>query len=445
MQAWPPRARWVACATAALGGGAVSVLVALHQQPFFAIADADKYLRIAAGHSREVMQPFPSRQLSPLLAATLAKLFHTGVERGFLVETALALPAFLYCVVALAARTAAPRWLLAAVVLVPSYMTLVQDLAYPDLLYAALLAITLLFVDRGRFFAAALMLFPLMLTRESTSLTLLCFLAGCWGALRWRDRLTAVLSAAAGSVVVARLAAGSLPNADHLPPSLYLLAKLPWNFLRNVLGIVPWSDANTDNCRVPIWSFPFHFGPVHALGICGLSFQPQLVALQVTLTNFGLLPLLAALLCWRYRSSPARTEGRPDPLLRFCLLYGGISFLLSPLLGAGFVHLVGYAWPLFLVAVPRLFNKFAMPLPTRRRALAVMGFLAVHLALYPLGYVPWLVPGILADLALWTVAAVLLRVWLERPHPGPAAPPDSGLRKGPGSVPIHSSRVVKSA
>jgi hypothetical protein len=179
-----------------------------------------------------------------------------------------------------------------------------------------------------------------------------------------------------------------------------------------------------------------------------MSFQPQLVALQVTLTNFGLLPLLAAVLWWRHRRSPARTEDHPSPLLRFCLLYGGISFLLSPLLGAGFVHLVGYAWPLFLVAVPRLLGEFqtelAMALATRRRSLAVMGFLAVHLALYPLGYVPWLVPGILADLALWTVAAALLRIWLEIPPTGPAPTPDSGLRNGAESVPIHSSGVVKS-
>ncbi len=282
-------------------------------------------------------------------------MLHLSIHGGFFVEAGISLLVLLAVVCWLMLGTAAPRWMLVAVVVVPTWVTLVQNLVFPDLFYAALLALMLLLLAREHLFAAALMMFPLMLTRESTSLTLLCFLLAAWSSLRWRDRIAAVVAAVAGSVVVSRLAAGAQPNVEHLPEAIYMLAKIPWNFLRNVLGVLPWSDANTELCKVPVWSFPFHFGPVHALGVCGVSFHQQLVAIDVTLGNFGLLPMLLVWLWWRGR----RDEGQKRSLLlRFTLLYGAVSFLLAPVIGAGFLHLVGYAWPLFLVALPQLFAPF---------------------------------------------------------------------------------------
>ena len=176
---------------------------------------------------------------------------------------------------------------------------------------------------------------------------------------------------------------------EHLPGALYMLAKIPWNFLRNVLGVLPWSDANSELCKVPVWSFPFHlpfhWGSVHALGVCGVSFQQQLVALDVTLGNFGLLPLL---LLWLWLRIPRQRNANNDRsvLLRFALLYGAVSFLLAPVLGAGFLHLVGYAWPLFLVALPRLFAPCDPTSWTDRRSWAAVGFFVVHLAVCGAAY-----------------------------------------------------------
>jgi|GEM_PF-1558849 len=487
MRAWSARQRALAVAAATVVGTAVAWAVALHQQPFFAIADADPYLRIAAGRNAEVMQPFPSRQLGALLAAGLARLVHTRLEHGFLAEAALALPLLLATVGWLAARTAAPRWVLAALALTPFWMDQLQQLVYPDLVYAALLAVLMLLMQRGWLLAAAAMMFPLMLARESTSLTLLCFLAATWRAGRRRTyavRVGVALAAfVAGGRVVALLAAHSLPNPEHLPPTLYMLAKLPWNFLRNVLGVQPWSDANTDLCRVPAWSLPvhldaLHMGSVHALGVCGVSFSQQAVELQVLLMRFGLLPLLAAALLWRAsrgwggRADAQQVASRQgyvalsalqlrDPLLRFAVLYGGLSLLLAPLVGAGFVHLFGYAWPLFLVAAPRLMVTAPRPYPAAaplglvsagrsRHAIdaelgPAMGFLGLHLALYPLALQPYRLPGIAAALAIWAAGAWLLWRGLLTPGGPPEHPLEIALRKAPGRVPMHSSSVVKSS
>jgi hypothetical protein len=275
-----------------------------------------------------------------------------------------------------------------------------------------------------------------MLTRESTSLTLLCFLQAAWSSLRWRDRITAAVAAIAGTVVVGRLAAGAQPNVEHLPEAIYMLAKIPWNFLRNVLGVLPWSDANTELCKVPAWSFPFRFGPVHALGVCGFSFHQQLVAIDVTLGNFGLLPMLLVWLWWRGRQGPERSL-----LLRFTLLYGAVSFLLAPVIGAGFLHLVGYAWPLFLVALPQLFAPFPATTGTGRRATAAVSFCAVHLAVCGAAFWTAFLPGIGVKLALWVLGFLLLRIWSPEAETGPVL----RLSRRRKHAQIHSSSMVKSA
>jgi hypothetical protein len=124
------------------------------------------------------------------------------------------------------------------------------------------------------------------------------------------------------------------------------------------------------------------------------------------MTQFGLLPLLAAFLWWRHR----RFAGR-SPLLRFTLLYGAASFLLGPMLGNWILHLVGYGWPLFLVALPLLFNEFAATPRSIKQMLAGVGFFAAHLCVCAAAHWQAWLPQIGLELVLWAVGFVLLRVW----------------------------------
>jgi hypothetical protein len=57
----------------------------------------------------------------------------------------------------------------------------------------------------------------------------------------------------------------------------------------------------------------------------------------------------------------AREGGGPgfSVAYRFSVLYGTITFLIAPLLGASTDRLVEYAWPLFLVALPWLLAQTA--------------------------------------------------------------------------------------
>jgi hypothetical protein len=418
------RTRIIAGVVAVLSSAALALVIVAHMEPLFAVSDAPFYVSIAKGDTAHVMQPWASRQLGALLVAAMAHVLHWTIERSFILEGVLSLLITLGAIYGLMLYTAAPRWMLLAVAVLPSWIPLVQYLALPDLWYAALLAIVFLLLARGQFTAAALMMFPLMLSRESTSLTLVCFLAAGWKRLHWGQRIAAIAAAGAGSAVVGRLTASSQANIEHLPEAIYMFAKVPWNFMRNVVGVVPWSNVDTDLCRVPVWSMRFHYHSVQRVGVCGFSWMQQLVSLEVVLTSFGLLPLLLGFLWWRHRRFPARSF-----LLRFSLLYGAACMVLAPVLGAGFQHLEGYAWPLFLVALPLLFDEFpgaefsitqaSLGLTPRfsvkRREAASAGFFALHVTACAISYWLTLLPQIAAGAGLWIAGFLLLRQWWGTP------------------------------
>jgi hypothetical protein len=413
MRLWSRRARLVAGAVLVAVSAVLIFTIVAHMEPLFSVSDAFFYLSIARGDTAHVMQPWASRQLGALVVTALAHVLHCSVEDGFVVEGVVSLLFTLGAVYWLMLRTAAPRWMLIAVAVLPSWIPLVQYLALPDLWYAALLAVVFLLLARGQFMAAAVMMFPLMLSRESTSLTLLCFLAAGWRRIHWRQGVAAVVSAAAGSAVILHLTADSPSNIEHLPETIYLLAKAPWNFVRNVVGLTPWSNVYPFLCRVPVWSMPFHYKDVQRVGICGFSWGQQLVAVQVVLTSFGLLPLLLGFLWWRHR----RVAGR-SVLLRFSLIYGGACLVLAPVLGAGFQHLAGYAWPLFVVALPLLFDEFRQQQSDgalrRRQVLGSVAFFLLHLAACGASYWLGLLPQIVVGLGLWVAGFVALRAWWGR-------------------------------
>jgi len=371
----------------------------------FVVPDSTFYMRMAGGGTGLVMQPFASRQLGALFVGAVAHLFHLTVEQSFLVETLLSFAAILSVVYGLMLQTAAPRWMLIAIALVPFWAGQMQYLVLPDMFYSALLAVLLLLLAQRRMMLAALMMLPLMLARESTSLTLLCFLAAAWSTLRWRERVVAALASVVGSVAVAHLTQGSAPNVEQIPQALYILAKVPWNFLRNIAGVLPWSNVNSELCTVPRWSVPVHFHALQAVGVCGVSHVGQKFVLHAALTEFGLLPLMAAFFWWKQRHSGTRS-----PLLRFTLLYGAASFVLAPLLGNWVAHLAGYGWPLFFVALPMLMAESDRSV---QQVYAGAGVLAMHLAVCALSHLE-LVPGawlseVYAELALWAFGLALLR------------------------------------
>ena len=398
---------------AAVVGTAVPIAVAaaLWMGHIFDQADAGHYLNLAAG--RPALLPFASRQLGPLLVRGLVTLTHFSVEQAFFLEGTLALLFFVGTVAFLLVRSRSPRWMVPALAGMYFWTLVYNGLVLPDLFYAALLCVFLLLLRERRLLAAGLMLFPLALARESTLLTLMCLLAAGWRRLRWYEAAAAVVSAGAGIGLAKHLAANALPNTEGISPGLYLIAKLPWNLLKNFFGIDLWANVYR-SCPVPRWQMPLHLGPLTAVGVCRFGWRYPVWLAFEAMAVFGLLPLLLVKL--RRVRVPAQ-DGRGQVLLRFCVVCGVISVAMAGLLGEAFGRLFGYSWPLFLVALPMLLGASGANF---RGVWAAPVFLLLHLSLTWLNvqlHQPLLV---VPALALYGLGWWLLRVSWQGALPRPA-------------------------
>jgi hypothetical protein len=86
-------------------------------------------------------------------------------------------------------------------------------------------------------------------------------------------------------------------------------------------------------------------------------------------------------------------------------------------LGTWFTRLIGYAWPIFFVALPLLFDRVREKSAKTSRDLAALGFFGVHMLVSCLAY-PWFwLAQVSADLVLWTLGFFLLRHWLVEEDP----------------------------
>ncbi len=350
----------------------IAVAAALWMGHIFTQADTTHYLNLAAG--RPALLPFASRQLGPLLVRGLVRLTHLSVEQAFFLEGTLALLFFVGTVAVLLVRSRSPRWIVPALAGMFFWTLVYNGLVLPDLFYAALLCVFLLLLRKQRLLAAGLMLFPLAVARESTLLTLVCLLAAGWRRLRWSEAAMAIVSAGAGIELAKHLAANALPNTEGISPGLYLIAKLPWNLLKNFLGVDLWANVYR-SCPVPRWQMPLHLGPLTAIGVCRFGWRYPVWLAFEAMATFGLLPLLLLKL---RRTGVPPSDSREQMLLRFCVVYGVISFCMAGLLGEAFGRLFGYSWPLFLVALPMLLGTSGANFSSNRAAGA---FLLLHLSL----------------------------------------------------------------
>ncbi len=317
-------------------------------EPPFSMSDVEAYVSMAQGRFASVHQPFASRPLAPLMARALAAGLHQSIQHGFLILGWIAFLFTLAVVFFFAVGSSLPRWMLPMLVTLSFWPGLLHAFPMPDLPYAALLCCLLLCLFRRHYWLAALSLFPLMLARESTMLVLFCLLGAAWQELRPWGALLALASTLAGAVMVRHLSAGAASNVEHLPSVVYMAAKVPWNLLRT-LGIVPWSNLFPYLCGTPARAYALHLGPLQSVGLCGVSSSSPFFACFALFTIFGLLPSLVVIFLF----DRSRWQRLP-PMERFCVVYGGIAFLLAPALGTGYERLFGYGWPLFLVALPRL-------------------------------------------------------------------------------------------
>jgi hypothetical protein len=340
--------------------------------------DSEWYLLIAQGRTAEAIQPFTARQLDPLLARAISAGLHVNLLSGFLAVGLASLFVTALLVGGMLSRRGAGTLGLVSVAALYFWPALFGSFMLPDTLSAALLACFLFCLWKEQWLWAAACLMPMFVARESTILVLLCLLAVGWQRLRWPVVSAALAASAAGLAIVRSLSAHGMPNREHLNPLLYMVGKIPWNFFANVFAMQPWSAAVASSCAVPRYStnlpFGLKIGGSALVGLCGWDPAWQANSLLVALCSFGLLPLVTVYLL-RYHRASLWTD---DLFTRFCVIYGGLCFLIAPLLGHTVERLFLYGWPIFLLVTPvatlRAFGS------ANWKSGLVLGLLAIHFA-----------------------------------------------------------------
>jgi len=246
-----------------------------------------------------------------------------------------------------------------------------------------LLAVMLTCLYHGYTGLGLLLLLPACLARESTILVAFCLVAAGWRLIPLRPAVVGLLALVSGRWLSAHYGQGSAATVHGLSGGGYILGKISWSFSRNVLGLPLWSNTLPE-CN-PIWVSTLpgggHWGAIRMVGLCQPSFWgPGRLALAWC-GVFGLGPAFALSLrrrIWQtlYGRSDVTQVPGPGALLvfRFCLIYGVISILLTPLLGASVDRLGAYGWPFYFVLLPWFVHRYC-ELP----AVVVAGIAGLHM------------------------------------------------------------------
>jgi hypothetical protein len=324
--------------------------------------DAVQYRLLALGQRGAVPAPFSVRILGPALAGWLGRITGLGPDTGFLLLGIVCLIALLALIAGLLWSWRAPAAIFAAIFLMPFWVDIFHVYYLPDLLHATILAAILLCLLFGHTGLALLLLFPAYLARESTVLVALCLIFAGWRRIPLRSAAIGVLAVLGAGLVSARYGHGGPASVHGLSGGVYILGKLFWSFFKNVLGLPLWSNTLPE-CS-PIWvaALPpgFHLGAIRSIGLCPPAVWGPARILLAWFGIFGIGPAVALALGrkvvpWGLKLDPARSAERQPGLaivLRFCFVYGVISILMAPLLGASVDRLVEYGWPFYFVLLP---------------------------------------------------------------------------------------------
>jgi hypothetical protein len=346
--------------------------------------DSQSYLAMANGQYSEVHSPFSKRALYPFLARAVAAGLGVRLEIAFLGLNLLAFTALAYCLARCLLLAGCDGRLACLFLLTPFPLALLELAYMPDLVYMALTALCFLLLFSERLIWALLVLFIAFVTREST--LLLCLV--CAGVGLFRRKRTLVV----GSLIV--LVAGTLatnyfarlgqPNVHHLPESLYLALKVPYNFILNFLGVHVSSNVIPGQPPLFTWQLPafLHLGLDREIGV-DWDWTRPVATLVVLLALFGTGPLFV----WKYFRRNRLSA--PAPLaIQVTAIYGLICYVLGPSLGNLIDRLVGYGWPLFWIALPWLVREAGLRL--RQRDWYMLGVCYLFCAWWPslIGFAP---------------------------------------------------------
>lgn len=318
------------------------------------VADATEYLKMAEGRIDLVPKPFCTRILHPFVVRALALNGRVTVHQAFWWVGLVSLIIFTSSAALILRQTTPYAGVAVPLLLTPFLASLFRMYYLPDLFHAALLGVFFLLVLNNRLWESLGVLLLLHLTRESTLLLTAILVVACVQRSRPGYAFLLLAVAAAGTFATFYVSRMGQPNIHHMNSLAYMLLKVPFNFCKNVFGIILsvntfyWWDTSRPlvTFESPTW---MRIGSIHTVGVCGFVPARPLQTLQLLLTTFGIAPVVVV-------SELVRSAG---PLLRrspsgcsWPWSMDSLHFCWARPLVIWTERLVGYGWPAFLLAAP---------------------------------------------------------------------------------------------
>lgn len=235
------------------------------------VDDSAHYIAIAQGKATTVRAPFSHRILHPFAAQLLATVAHRDLATGFSVVAYMSCFALLLLVALTLRRWGVRPILCFPVLLTPLLLDMTLDAYLPDLFHASLMAGFFYCFGTGKKATAWVLLLAATLARETT--LVLCFVILLLEWL-WGRRKAALAALAAGIIGIAAswlVVSHSQPDIHGLGSFAYLALKVPYNVLKNWLGVMLWVNTCGWKCslaysiNLPGW---LHLGNIDKVGVC---------------------------------------------------------------------------------------------------------------------------------------------------------------------------------
>ena len=359
---------------------AAAVIASVAVVPRVEDADSSSYRMMAQGE--QVCRPYASRVLHPAVARGISA---AGVPMQMAFAIIMAASAVVFYVLLLVRlRRMRPVWMVFLLLASPLWWMWTGNIYIQDMFAAALAAVLFCVVSMASCATdgkaacrkvglplVALVLFLLQLTRETSAVFAIVLAVLAW---RERDKPLAVVSIVAmvaGMAVVAWNTHDAASNINELGSFSYMACKVVANGVRNFTGLIPWNDGYAAHLAFyypdpPIWKCTLptflQWGNVHEIGI--YAFLPELIAMTLVVWPFffpgAFLLLLPACREGRLKSLAHGGFARLPLDVQLAIVSGGIFWVTAPFCGTSLMRYVGYAWPLFWIALPHLNEKCKM-------------------------------------------------------------------------------------
>jgi hypothetical protein len=329
-----------------------------------------------------VKKPFSGRIFYPAVAHIIQRLSGLSLNHSFLLANTLGLTLLIFTVTVIIKDITSYAACAIPLLLTPFLIRAFSLVFLPDLLSAGLTGLFFYLLYRDYFWPSLVVLLLVYLTRENA--IFLCLSLAAVGLYKYRLRWAVAGSVVlvAGMVITSMAARHGLPQEYNMNFLLYLALKVPKNFLYNVLGILIWTNVYPDVghpyllIALPTW---LPLGKLHTIGLTPMQPLVPLNTLMLLLTTFGVAPSLLGLELGKHWKQILAE----NPFwLQVAIIYGVSSFLIGVAVSYDVTRLIGYAFPVFWLAVPALLLRYATFSPG-----SLAQLLGCHVAA---GWLPWI-------------------------------------------------------